>query len=123
MFSAAAAQAQSSGGQKMTATIPFDFTAGTTSFPAGTYDFIRSGNGLYTIRNAEGYSQMILSSATVEPNFIPEKSNLKFVAVEGRHVLVQIWSDVAAIGNEFPNGATSLEIAKRPADVTITNGR
>jgi hypothetical protein len=116
------AQAQSSG-QKITANVPFDFTVGNLSFQAGQYDFTRTGEGLYVIREANGHAQMILAGAPVQQNGTPEKSNLKFEVVNGRHTLIQVWSEVAASGNDFPNGGPSVELDKRTTDVTITSGR
>jgi len=66
---------------------------------------------------------MILAGASVQQYGSPEKSNLKFEVVNGRHVLIQVWSDVAASGNDFPNGGPSVELDKRTTDVTITSGR
>jgi hypothetical protein len=65
---------------------------------------------------------MILAGPTVQTGS-SEKSNLKFEAVNGRHTLIQVWSDVEASGNDFPNGGASAERDKRNADVTITSGR
>ena len=115
------AHAQSTG-QKIAANIPFDFTVGNLSFQAGQYDFTRTGDGLYLIRDANGRAQMILAGAPLQYG-ASEKSNLKFEVVNGRHVLIQVWSEVAASGNDFPNGGSSVELEKRTADVTITNGR
>ncbi len=122
LSAAGLAQAQYAG-QKLTANVPFDFTVGSLSFPAGQYDFTRSGEGLYLIREANGHAQMILAGAQVQQNGSPEKSNLKFEVVNGRHVLIQVWSEVAASGNDFPNGGPSVEFDKRTTDVTITSGR
>ena len=108
LFSVATAPAQS-GGQEITANIPFEFTAGNISFPAGQYRFIRSGPGLFLIRDADGRGQMVLAGAPVQQNGAPEQSNLKFASVNGRHVLVQIWSDVADSGNDFPESAKHLD--------------
>ena len=122
LSSAGLAQAQSSG-QKITANVPFDFTVGNLSFAAGQYDFTRNGEGLYLIRESNGHSQMILAGAPVSQYGSPEKSNLKFEVVNGRHTLIQVWSEVAASGNDFPNGGPSVALDKRTTDVTITSGR
>ena len=121
LSSAGLAQAQSSG-QKLSANVPFDFMVGNLSFQAGQYDFTRTGDGLYLIRDANGRAQMILAGAPLQYG-TSEKSNLKFEVVNGRHVLIQVWSEVAASGNDFPNGGPSVELDKRTTDVTITSGR
>jgi hypothetical protein len=66
---------------------------------------------------------MILAGAPVQQYGASEKSNLKFEVVSGRHALIQLWSETAASGNDFPNGEPSVEPDKRTTDVTITSGR
>jgi hypothetical protein len=122
LSAAGLAQAQSTG-QKMTANIPFDFTVGNLSFQAGQYDFMRTGDGLFLVRDGNGRAQMILAGAAVRQYGSSEKSNLKFEVVNGRHTLIQVWSEVAASGNEFPNGGPSVDLDKRTTDVTIISGR
>ena|SRR3981081_4613773 len=111
-------------GQRMVANVPFEFTAGNISFPSGQYDFIRSGAGLYMVRDAGGRSMFIRATASIQPNGLPEKSKLKFATVDGHHVLVQIWNDLAGNGNEFLYGNTSVELAKHGTmDGTVTDRR
>ena len=55
-------------GQRMVANVPFEFTAGNISFPSGQYDFIRSGAGLYMVRDAGGRSMFIRATASIQPN-------------------------------------------------------
>jgi len=95
----------------MTANIPFDFTVGSISLPAGHYKFLRNDN-IFVVRDADRRSVFTLSSASIEANGLPEKSTLKFAAVDGRHVLVQIWNGLTASGSEFPYGHASVELDK-----------
>jgi hypothetical protein len=102
LFSVGAAHAQDDG-QKTTANIPFEFTAGNLTFPAGQYEFIRIGVGLYKVRDANRHSLFVMGGVPSQPYGITsEKSNLKFETVNGRHILVQIWNDSALNGSEFP---------------------
>ena len=98
LFFVASAYAQS-GEQR--ANIPFEFTVGNVSFPAGQYDFVRTGFGLYEVRNADGHRVRVMTSAAIELDGRPEKSTLKFAVVDGRHILLQIWNGYALNGNEF----------------------
>jgi hypothetical protein len=122
LSTAGLAQAQSAG-QRLTANVPFEFTVGNLTFQPGQYDFTRNEDGVYSIRDASGHTQMILAGAAVQQYGSPEKSNLKFEVVNGRHTLIQVWSEVAASGNDFPSGGPSVELDKRTTDVTITSGR
>jgi hypothetical protein len=111
-------------GQRMTANVPFEFTVGSISFPAGQYEFVRTGPNLVLIRDADGRSMFTVASAAIEAGVLPGKSALKFATVDGHHVLVQIWNDVAGSGNEFLNGNTSVELSKFPATHdTVTDRR
>jgi hypothetical protein len=109
LFFGTSAHAQSE--RRMFGNIPFDFTVGSLSLPAGQYEFRAVGNDIIQIRDADGRSLLTLSSAPVEANRFPEKSALKFAVVNGHHVLIQIWNDLAGNGNEFPYGSASLEAA------------
>ena len=123
LFSVASAQAQYDD-QKITANIPFEFTVGSHSFPAGQYQFIRTEGAVYTIRDADGRGLFVMAGAPTQSPALFEKSTLKFATVNGRHVLVQIWSDLSLSGNEFPYANTSAELAKRPTiDGTVTGVR
>jgi hypothetical protein len=113
LFFVASAHAQYEG-QKMIANIPFEFTVGSISFPAGQYEFMRTGAGanIFRVRDADGNSLFIMASVPIRGNGLTEKSNLKFATVDGRHILIQIWNEPAAIGNEFHYGQTYTEFAK-----------
>jgi hypothetical protein len=108
----------------MTADIPFEFTVGSISLPAGQYEFLRTGDNIVEVRGADRRSLFTLSSASIQANQLPEKSMLKFATVDGHHVLVQIWNELAANGNEFPYGHTSVELAKHATtDGAVTDRR
>ena len=122
LFFVASAHAQFA--QRMTATIPFEFTVGSISLPAGKYEFIHTDDCLYQVRDADRRSVLTLASASLQLNALPEKSTLKFATVEGRHVLVQIWNGFASNGNEFRYVNTSVEFAKHSTiEGTVTSRR
>jgi hypothetical protein len=111
LFFVGSAHAQYDGG-RLIANIPFEFTVGNISLPAGQYEFQRAGANLYVVRDASGRSLFTTSSAAIEPTGLTEKSGLKFVTVDGHHLLVQIWSERALYGNEFSYGQSSPELVK-----------
>ena len=122
LFFAVSAHAQSE--QRMIANIPFDFTVGSISLPAGQYEFVGTGYNIFQVRGADLRSVFVVSSASIPANASPEKSTLKFANVDGHHVLVQIWNQLAADGREFAYSHTSEELTK-PATVdgTVTDRR
>ena len=107
LFFVVSAHAES--GQRITAHIPFEFTVGSISLPAGQYEFIRTDNDIYQVRDADGRSLLAMASASIQANGLRERSTLKFATVDGRHVLVQIWNERADIGNEFRHGHFYVE--------------
>jgi hypothetical protein len=122
LFFGASAHAQSE--QRMSANIPFGFTVGTISLPAGQYEFRGVGSNIIQLRDSDGRSVFALSSAPVEANGLPEKSTLKFAVVNGHHVSIQIWNDLAGNGDEFPYGNASLESARqRTIEGTVADRR
>ena len=122
LFFGASAHAQTE--QRMSANIPFGFTVGTISLPAGQYEFRGVGDNIIQVRDSDGRSVFALSSAPVEANGLSEKSTLKFAVVNGHHVLLQIWNDLDGYGNEFLYGNASLEAARqRTIEGTVADRR
>ena len=99
-------------GQRTVANILFEFRAGNISFPSGQYEFVRTGPNLVLVRNSAGRSLFVVASASIRPNWLPKKSMLKFATVDGRHILIQIWNDLASSSNEFSQVSTSVDLAK-----------
>jgi hypothetical protein len=108
LFFGAPAHAESEG-QRVVANIPFDFTVGSMSFPAGRYEFLHdgTGGGIVVVRDANARSWFTLAAAPVQEKGLPAKSTLKFATVDGRHALVQIWHGPAAVGSAFRYGRPS----------------
>lgn len=121
LFFVASAHAQFE--QRMTANIPFEFVVGSISLPAGQYEFIRTGEGIYLVRDADGRSLLTVATASVQANGLSEKSVLKFITVNGRHVLAQIWNDRAETGNEFLYGQSYVDLNKQLAVHVVVDGR
>jgi hypothetical protein len=119
LFFVTSADAQSE--RRMSADVPFDFTVGGVSLPAGHYEFLGAGDTLVQILGADGRNVFTLPSASIQPNGIPEKSALKFAYVDGHHVLFQIWNERAAIGSEFPSRNNYVEsVNPTVIDGTVT---
>jgi hypothetical protein len=109
--------------QRIRADVPFEFTVGNVSLPAGRYDFLRTGANIFQVRNAEGRSVYTVACSTIEENGAENRSTLKFTTVQGRHVLTQIWNQAAAMGNEFRIKHSYVDVANEPAIHAISAGR
>jgi hypothetical protein len=95
---------------RVVADIPFEFTVGTLSLPAGQYQFQRTESGFVAVRDASGRALFTLAGASLEDNGTPRKSTLKFVTVQGRQFLTQVWNEQAHSGYEFLYVPTSVEV-------------
>lgn len=102
LFFVASAQALS-GGTRMVAYIPFEFTIGNVSLPAGQYQFERAGSAgnIIMVSDAVGHSQFAVPSAAIDGTGTSGESMLTFATVEGRHVLVGIWNESTQSGVGF----------------------
>lgn len=87
-------------GQKISANVPFEFTVGNTSLPAGQYEFLRTDDNILVVRDADGRNLYTMATP-VQTQGHPEKSLLKFTNVDGRHVLVQVWDERNEVGSEI----------------------
>jgi hypothetical protein len=112
LFFVVSAQAES--GQRVTAYIPFEFTIASRSLPAGRYEFIRTDDDIYQVRDADCRSLFARASTSIQGNGVSEKSMLKFATVDGHQVLVQIWNELADNGSEFHDGQSHVELATQP---------
>jgi len=110
-------------GRKIVADIPFEFIVGSTSLPAGQYDFLRTEPQVFQVRDASGRSLLTLVAST-EPSLLHKNSGLTFATVDGQHVLVQIWDDVAGVGYDLKSGQSYVAQAENLAiDGTGDNRR
>jgi hypothetical protein len=101
---------------RIAANIPFAFTVGGISLPAGRYEFANTGDRIVQVQNAERHTVLTLSVASIERRGLPKKSMLKFDTVGDRHILVQIWNDLADNGNEFLYGHSAMELLKHATE-------
>lgn len=82
---------QNAGAQAIIMTTPFAFSAGSQSYPAGTYEFARLSEWLLSIRNVNGGSQKFFT-VRPEDNSLPgSKGNLIFHNSDGRQILQSVY--------------------------------
>ena len=98
LFFAGAAQAED--GQATQANIPFEFSVGRTTLPAGQYQFVRTDNGMLLVRAADGRG-IFTMTRPVRGNQDGDGSELRFAVVEGRHILLQVWDERDDVGRQI----------------------
>lgn len=118
-------QAQSLGGNRIRANIPFDFNVSEKKLPAGEYTIGRATNQsddlIVSVNNREGRSQAIrLSNAVVRPR--PRgKALLVFHRYGDQYFLFQIWPAGATTGRELRKSKSERQ-AQQQLATNSTNG-
>jgi hypothetical protein len=104
-------------GQILDAKIPFDFSVGKQSFPAGNYTLKPALNHTMLLRNQTG--QFL---ATIDSNYVESKgatkSKLVFNGYSGRYFLAQIWEQGNNTGQQVIKSPVEIEIAQNPPGLT-----
>jgi len=86
-------------GQTTKATIPFDFTVGKKTFPAGNYSLSQSEQGLLTVRDGRGHAIAQVLTVGIDEADLAASPKLKFAKADGTYILTEVW-DGAALGQE-----------------------
>ena len=94
------------------ADIPFEFSVGHQTFPAGKYSFVRQGPFL-AVRDSRGYVLTTVVTGTVQALAAPTATKLKFSTEGGRHVLTQVWQQDSLTGQVLYPRKPSTNVAKR----------
>jgi hypothetical protein len=111
--------------EPVVASIPFQFTAGQTTLPAGEYRVqkVSDVSSALLIRSTEGRAIIVMTSPA-SANAPQAKSKLIFRGYGNRYFLAQVWSAGSARGRELPKSAKEKEQAlaahnETPDQVTI----
>jgi hypothetical protein len=92
--------------------IPFEFTAGNQSFPAGEYRIVRIAGYKLEIRDASGHLLKTLITHSVQTTD-PGGARVAFSTVNGGHELLRVWTESGSIGSELPASKPGTLLAKR----------
>jgi hypothetical protein len=104
------AQAQ----EAMSATIPFDFAAGQTTLPAGTYRIepLNSGSAFLVLKDQDDPSTTIMVLANRASRRKGSDTKLVFHRYGDRYFLSQLWTEGNSYGRELRKSAAEKEIGK-----------
>lgn len=98
--------------------IPFNFTVGNKTFPAGVYDVATLGPSnasMLRLESRDGKSNMIVGSNAASALKCPEKSKLIFNHYGSHYFLSEIWVQGDAIGRHLPKSSQEKEMANEVA--------
>lgn len=91
------------------ASIPFEFSIGSRTYPSGNYSLAELSQNMIVLYDERGHNVgLVLASVetTLDP---PSESKLKFEMVNGRRVLTEVWTAGEATGAIFRvKGSKSL---------------
>lgn len=98
--------------------VPFDFTVGEKTFPAGEYSLVRLGPGRLELRDA--YRQPLASLITYSVQSLEKSSStkLRFSTADGGHALIQVWFEGELVGDELLAPKHRTALAKRNSSHT-----
>jgi len=77
--------------QDVQVTVPFEFTAGDTTFPAGEYRLTVAENHVLTLSNRDLGSGVFTMTAYSISSLTRSKSGLEFQFQDGRAALTEVW--------------------------------
>jgi hypothetical protein len=83
------------------ARIPFEFTVGNKTFPAGSYSLVRTPPGFVILRDSRAHPVAVAITRSVQGYTAPAAPKLDFYVVDGRHVLGRVWQEDELYGDEL----------------------
>ena len=124
----AVAPARAQQSDRMTMTIPFAFTVGETTLPAGTYRVWRTSatTGSYLISNGDGDGAATVTSPARVQKRGEARAKLVFHVYGGEYFLAQIWMPTSFSGTELPTSRYERRLAGAGAEprlVALVGGR
>jgi hypothetical protein len=96
------------------ASVPFNFIAGHTRFPAGEYELLSTGNAdsALVIRSLDSKPQALVLSNSCESRSAPAATKLVFHRYGQRYFLSQVWMQGDNIGHQLQASSWEVEVAK-----------
>lgn len=112
------ALAQTSSSQ--TANIPFEFSVGDKTFPAGRYSITRlnpqSDKTALLIRDEEGRTSKVVLTTPMEARRAQEMSKLVFSRYDNHYFLAEVWTQAANTGLELPKSRSERSLARHAGE-------
>jgi hypothetical protein len=95
------------------ADIPFDFTVGEKTFPAGEYSIVRIERGRLELRDVHRQPLASLITNSVQSLEKSSSTKLRFSTADGGHALIQVWFEGETIGDELLAPKQRTVLARR----------
>jgi hypothetical protein len=109
------------------ATVPFSFTVGKATLPAGQYEVETTGGGrnILSIRNLNSKDAALVLSNTCETARVAEQTKLTFRRYGQHYFLAQVWLEGGSVGRQLSVGSREAEVARNflKKDLTLVASR
>jgi len=112
MLAASMAHAQI-GGDVLKVKVPFSFSVGTQTFPAGEYSLKPLFPHTMSLRNQAGQVLTNIGTNSIESSEVQRSAKLVFHGYDGHYFLAQIWKEGDSIGRELTKSPAETEIARK----------
>ncbi len=120
MLAVSSVQAQTSNVQM--ADIPFEFSVGSKTFPAGRYSITRlnpqSDKAALAIKSMDGSLSKIILTTPVQANRAQAAARLIFTRHEDQYFLSEVWTPAGSTGLELPKSQSERTLARKTVDKT-----
>jgi hypothetical protein len=122
-FGAMVGKATAGTGTIAKVTIPFEFSIGDRTYPAGKYSLTEVRQHVLALYDARGRNVAMVLAYDVQPTTeVSNISELKFDVLDGRHVLAEVWTEGDSTGLALPlkevAPTTQMSSAKVAGDKT-----
>jgi hypothetical protein len=101
------------GGDVLKVKVPFNFTVGTQTFPAGEYSLKPLLPHTMSLRNQAGQVLTNINTNSVESTDAQKSMKLVFDGYDGHYFLAQIWKEGDNIGRELTKSPAEIEMATK----------
>jgi hypothetical protein len=89
------------------ANVPFEFTVGRRTLPAGDYTFVAVAPALLLVRDRDCRTVASVLTNPVQTTSNYSLPRLRFYLQDGKHVLAEVWQ---------PGGHTGYEVSRKPSE-------
>lgn len=109
--------------RQLSASVPFDFTVGQTTLPAGKYTIYRTSVNTsdgFLMRDENGHVAVVFKTHAVPGLEQPVKGRLEFRRLGDQYFLARFWASGNDAGRELEQLTLELRIPKGPALQDVT---
>jgi hypothetical protein len=101
------------GGDVLKVKVPFSFSVGTGTFPAGEYSLKPLLPHTMLLRNQRGQVLTSIGTNSIESTDVQRSVKLVFNGYDGHYFLAQIWKEGDNIGKELTKSPAEIEMATK----------